>query len=176
MFLLLISSLYVLIAVNDILYRKIPDIFPVLISSIGLGMLIINGDWLEGFTTFGLAAVTFLVLALLCMAGKLGGGDVKLLAASVLLVGSSSFLDFLLLTALAGGVLSLIYILAFLTLNLLPTSSAAAATPISSSKAQSNRLNLLWRIERRRILRRSSIPYGVAISGGSILSLALLSI
>jgi prepilin peptidase CpaA len=182
MFLLLISSLYVLIAVNDILYRKIPDTFPVLISSIGLGMLVINGDWLEGFTTFGLAVVTFLVLALLCIAGKLGGGDVKLLAASVLLVGSGSFLDFLLLTALAGGVLSLIYIAAFLTLKLLPTkllptsSAAPPPPPISSRKARSNRLNLLWRIERRRILRRSSIPYGVAISGGSILSLALLSI
>jgi prepilin peptidase CpaA len=177
MFLLLISGLYVLISVNDILYRKIPNAFPVLISFIALGMLVINGDWLEGFTTLGLAVATFLVLALLCMAGKLGGGDVKLLAASVLLIGSGSFLDFLLLTALAGGVLSLIYIAAFLTLRLLPTSSAAAASaPISSNKTRNNRLNLLWRIERRRILRRSSIPYGVAISGGSILSLAMLSI
>ena len=41
----------------------------------------------------------------------------SLLAASVLLVGASSFLDFLLLTALAGGVLSLIYIAAFLILK-----------------------------------------------------------
>ena len=63
-----------------------------MITSIGLGMLVINGDWLEGLTTLGLAVATFLVLALLCMAGKLGGGDVKLLAASVMLVGASSFL------------------------------------------------------------------------------------
>ena len=80
-------------------------------------MLVINGDWLEGFTTLGLAVATFFVLALLCMAGKLGGGDVKLLAASVLLVGASSFFDFLILTALAGGVLSLVYIAAFLILK-----------------------------------------------------------
>jgi prepilin peptidase CpaA len=176
MFLFFISSLYALVAVNDILYRKIPDTFPILISFIGLGMLVINGDWLEGFTTFGLAVVTFLVLALLCMAGKLGGGDVKLLAASVLLVGASSFFDFLLLTALAGGVLSLVYIAAFLILKVLPASPAAAATSVSSRKTLITRIHLLWRIERRRILRRSSIPYGVAISGGSILSLAMLSI
>ena len=174
MCLLLISSLYILVSVNDVIYRKIPDAFPALITSIGLGMLVINGDWLEGFTTLGLAAATFLVLALLCMAGKLGGGDVKLIAASVLLIGANSFFDFLLLTALVGGVLSLVYIAAFMILKLLPTPSATAATS-SSNKTWKSRLSLLWRIERRRILRRSSIPYGVAISGGSILSLATLS-
>jgi prepilin peptidase CpaA len=72
-----------------------------------------------------------------------------------------------------GGVLSLVYIAAFMILKLLPTPSAAATS--SSSKTWKSRLSLLWRIERRRILRRSSIPYGVAISGGSILSLATLS-
>jgi prepilin peptidase CpaA len=174
MFLLLLSVVYLIVAAYDVCYRKIPDVFPALITFIGLGMLVINGDWLEGFTTLVLAVVTFLVLALLCMAGKLGGGDVKLLAASVLLVGASSFFDFLLLTALAGGVLSLVYITAFVTLKLLPTPSATA-TPVSLGKVSKSRLSLLWRIERRRILRCSSIPYGVAISGGSILSLATLS-
>ena len=132
--------------------------------------LSLNGDWLEGFTTLGLAIGTFFVLALLCMAGKLGGGDVKLLAASVLLVGAGSFFDFLLLTALAGGVLSLIYIAAFLMLKHLPATFAAVS--VSPSKSRDTlRLILLWRIERRRILRRSSIPYGVAISAGSLLAL-----
>jgi prepilin peptidase CpaA len=173
MFLLLVSGLYLLASAHDVCYRKIHDIFPILISSIGLGMLVINGDWLEEFTTFGLAVVTFLILALLCMAGILGGGDVKLATASVLLVGAGSFLDFLLLTALAGGVLSLIYIAAFLMLKHLPVTSAAAS--VSPDKAWGTlRLNLLWRIERRRILRRSSVPYGVAISAGSLLALTIL--
>jgi prepilin peptidase CpaA len=105
----------------------------------------------------------------------LGGGDVKLLAASVLLVGAGSFFDLLLLTALAGGVLSLVYISAFVIVKNLPKPSAITAQ-ISSSKSWKRRLNLLWRIERRRILRCSSIPYGIAISGGSILSLAALSV
>jgi prepilin peptidase CpaA len=175
MFLLIVSVIFGLVSVYDFCYRKIPDVFPALITSIGLGMLVINGDWLGGFTTLGLAVATFFVLALLCMAGKLGGGDVKLLAASVLLVGASSFFDFLILTALAGGVLSLVYIAAFLILKGLSTPSAAAAS-VLPSKILKSRLHLLWRIERRRILRRSSIPYGIAISGGSILSLAMLSI
>jgi prepilin peptidase CpaA len=169
MFLLIISGLYLLISANDICYRKIPNKFLISIALIGIVMLINKGDWLEGFTTLGLAVATFLVLALLCMAGKLGGGDVKLLAASVLLVGASSFVDFFFLTALAGGVLSVIYIAAFLTMKLLPTPSATALIP--SSKTWRSRLGLLWRIERRRILRRSSIPYGVAISAGSLLAL-----
>jgi prepilin peptidase CpaA len=175
MFLLIISVIFGLVSVYDLCYRKIPDAFPVLISSIGLGILVINGDWLEGLTTLGLAAATFLVLALLCMAGKLGGGDVKLLAASILLVGAGSFFDLLLLTTLVGGVLSLVYISAFVILKLLPKPPAIAAQ-ISSSKSWKRRFSLFWRIERRRILRRSSIPYGVAISGGSILSLAALSV
>jgi prepilin peptidase CpaA len=170
MLLLFISIVYLVISAYDISYRKIPNIFPAILAASGLGMIVLGGDWLEGFTRVGLAAATFLGLALLCMAGKLGGGDVKLLAASVLLVGAGSFLDFLLLTALAGGMLSLIYVAAFLMLKHLPTNSAVA--PISPAKARDTlRLNLLWRIERRRILRRSSIPYGVAISAGSLLVL-----
>jgi prepilin peptidase CpaA len=170
MFLLFISVLYLLVSACDVFYRKIPNAFPALITASGLGMLVLGADWVEGFTTVGLSATTFLALALLCMAGKLGGGDVKLLAASVLLVGASSFFDFLLLTALAGGVLSLIYIAAFLILKHFPTTSAEV--PISLDKARDTfRLNLLWRIERRRILRRSSVPYGVAISAGSLLAL-----
>jgi prepilin peptidase CpaA len=160
-----------LVSVHDIFYRKIPDIFPALITASALGMLVFGGNWLEGFTAVGFAAGTFLVLALLCMAGKLGGGDVKLMAASVLLVGAGSFLEFLLLTALSGGVLSLIYIAVFLMLKHLPAPSAAV--PVSLDKARGTlRLNLLWRIERRRILRRSSVPYGVAISAGSLLVLS----
>jgi prepilin peptidase CpaA len=170
MFLLLISGLYLLISLHDVFYRKIPDIFPILLTFVGLGTLVLGGDWVEGLATLGLAVATFLVLALLCMAGKLGGGDVKLLAASVLLVGASSFFDFLLLTVLAGGILSLVYIAAFLVLKIPPTSSVAVL-PVSASKTRKNQLDLLWRVERRRILRRSSIPYGVAISGGSLLAL-----
>jgi prepilin peptidase CpaA len=169
MLLLFISTVYSWVSLYDILYRKIPDALSALITVSGFMVLALSGDWLEGFTTVCLAAGTFLVLALLCMAGKLGGGDVKLMAASVLLVGAGSFLDFLLLTALAGGVLSLIYIAAFLILKHMHTSSAASL--VSSSKALDTfQLNLLWRIERRRILRRSSIPYGVAISAGSLLT------
>ena len=99
MFLLLIASLYLVVSASDVCYRKIPNIFPVLIVASGFVILVLSGDWLEGLTRVGLAAGTFLVLALLCMAGKLGGGDVKLMAASVLLVGAGSFLNFLLLTA-----------------------------------------------------------------------------
>ena len=55
MFLLIISCLYLLVSVNDICYRKIPDIFPIVLSSVGLGILVINDDWVKGFTTLGLA-------------------------------------------------------------------------------------------------------------------------
>jgi prepilin peptidase CpaA len=172
--LLFVASIYSMASIYDICYRKIPDILPASISVIGLAMVFANKTILEGVATLGLGAATFIALALLCMAGKLGGGDVKLLAASVLLVGANSFFDLFVLTALSGGVLSLVYFAAFLTLKALPASPEAGRA--ASGKTLKARLHLLWRIERRRILRRSSVPYGVAISGGSILSLTMLSV
>ena len=174
MFLLPISIIYLLVSVHDIAFRKIPDTFPILISTLGLAILVINGDWFSAVMTMGLASITFLLLAILCMAGKIGGGDVKLVAASVLLVGAGYFLDFLLLTALAGGVVSLVYLTASLILKFLAYLFPTLANP-PSYKRSKNRLNLLWQIERRRILRLSSIPYGVAISGGSLLTLTLMA-
>ena len=55
MFLLFISGLYIVISIYDVCSRKIPNSFPFLIALIGLGILVINGDWLEGLTTVGLA-------------------------------------------------------------------------------------------------------------------------
>jgi prepilin peptidase CpaA len=173
MLLLIICVIYILVSAYDISFRTIPDIFPVSIAAIGSGLLLVNGDWVSATTTLGLAVTTYLLLALLCIYGKIGGGDVKLLAASVLLVGAGFFVDFVLLTALAGGVLSLAYLAANLFLKLSAKSSKLAANS-SSHKKSKNRLSLLWQIERRRILRSSSVPYGIAISVGSLLTMTLM--
>jgi prepilin peptidase CpaA len=166
------ASLYSIVAWFDITRRIIPDMVSIILAGFGILVILLGSNWAAALSTIGLAAGTFLALALLCMMGKMGGGDVKLISASVLLVGAGSFLDFMLLTALAGGVLALIYLVAFVILKHLPAASAAVPAPPRKMR-NAFRLGLLWRIERRRILRRSSVPYGVAIAGGSLLSLAL---
>ena len=63
------------------------------------------------FTRIGLAAAcgvaVFAIGALGFAAGVLGGGDVKLMAAASLFAGPALLLDFLMIVALAGGVLGL---------------------------------------------------------------------
>lgn len=60
------------------------------------------------FGTAGCAAAVFLVGALLYSRGLIGGGDVKLLAAATLWAGPASTPTLLIVTAVLGGLLTLV--------------------------------------------------------------------
>jgi prepilin peptidase CpaA len=89
-----------------------------------------------GVVVFGVGAAAF-------AAGALGGGDVKLLAAVSLFAGPAGLVDFLAITAVAGGLLG-VAILAGA-----PIGQPAAAGPL-----------------RARL--RSGLPYGPAIAAGGL--------
>lgn len=102
--------------------------------------------WTAGLVVAGVVlAAGFLLFAL----GRMGGGDAKLLAAVSLWAGTELLLDFLLLTALAGGVMAL-----FLWLNhrwsRSPSLVAFAATQASPEFA------------------RQPMPYGLAVFVGAV--------
>jgi prepilin peptidase CpaA len=80
-------------------------------------------------------------------AGWVGGGDVKLMAATALWIGPGSFIDFLLVTAIAGGLISVM---------MLSGIRFTAAQLADSTGLADIRDVLLGR----------SIPYGVAIAAG----------
>jgi prepilin peptidase CpaA len=80
---------------------------------------------------------------------RIGGGDVKLMAATALWAGADYGIDFLLLTALAGGVLSVGLLL---------------------------RLNYGWVIGWPAVDTRKAVPYGVAIATGGMYVAAKLLI
>lgn len=99
-------SLYTDISRGKI-YNKIT--FP----SIGIGLLL--NVWLSGWdgakaslAGIGLGAVVFIVIAVLRL---MGGGDAKLLLAVGALKGFSFLLQTLLFTALAGGVLAILFLI-----------------------------------------------------------------
>jgi prepilin peptidase CpaA len=102
------------------------------------------------FTRIGLAAgcgaVVFAIGALGFAAGVLGGGDVKLLAASSLFAGPALLLDFLMVTALAGGVLGL---------AMLAGARIGPAAPAAGDASVAGRL-------------RGGLPYGPAIAAGGL--------
>jgi prepilin peptidase CpaA len=117
------------------------------------------GGWVLGtlsFTTVGLALATavavFAAGAAAFAAGALGGGDVKLLAAASLFAAVGPIADFLLVTALAGGVLGVAVL------------AGAPISPLAPAADATLRTRL-----------RSGLPYGPAIAAGGLWVAASLS-
>ena len=119
--------------------------------------------WAQGtlsLVSLGLAAAcavgVFAVGALAFALGGLGGGDVKLLAASSLFAGPALMFDFVIVTALAGGLLSIAILVGA------PIGPAVPATPSGETTVR-GRL-------------RSGLPYGPAIAAGGLWVAASLAL
>jgi prepilin peptidase CpaA len=153
-YLLATSCLLLLIAaLHDIAARTIPDLICLALAFLGVARHLPDGRLPIAL----LASFLILLLAVpLWWRGLTGGGDVKLLTAVALLVPPGRVTDLLLVMALVGGALALLY----LTLApLLP--EPAAARPAATTAR-------ILRIEQWRIRRRGPLPYGVAIAAGAI--------
>jgi prepilin peptidase CpaA len=99
-------------ALSDVAYRKVPNalcgLLPVLfVLQAGLhGM-----PWFALLVHMACGAVVLTAGFALFSAGVFGGGDAKLLAAASAWFGFETLVPFLLATALAGGVLALIWLM-----------------------------------------------------------------
>jgi prepilin peptidase CpaA len=102
--------------------------------------------------TVGCAAAVFALGALAFAVGVLGGGDVKLLAAASLFAGPALMVDFLMVTALAGGLLGL------------ATFAGARIGPAAPGGDDSASARL-----------RGGLPYGPAIAAGGLWVTAALA-
>jgi prepilin peptidase CpaA len=113
-----------------------------------------------------IAAVTFAVLFVIWLLGAMGGGDVKLWAATALLIPPmlQPELAFVLRVVVFGGVLAILY----LSLRLL--------VPKPRASRPSGLLPRVLRAEAWRICRRAPLPYACAIAGGAIVTLLPLSL
>lgn len=136
------AALFAVAAVNDLRSRRIPNLVTLLLALLGLvrigSDLVAGGAWLAAAGDLGMAFLVFTLGALAFRFGVLGGGDVKLLAAGSLFFGAVGSGGYLLLTALAGGLLALGFL------------ASCLALPGGSRKA------------------RPSLPYAVAIAAGGI--------
>jgi prepilin peptidase CpaA len=99
-----------------------------------------------GIAVFAVAAAAF-------VAGVLGGGDVKLLAAMSLFAGPTRLVDFLTITALVGGLLGLAIL-----------AGAPIGRPVAAGDA-----SLKARL-------RQGLPYGPAIAAGGLWVAASLGV
>jgi prepilin peptidase CpaA len=148
-------------AVTDLKERIIPDELTILIALSGLILCLAARPaevWLGPIA----AAVVFLGFGLLCRYGMIGGGDVKLMAAVTLLVPPHEIGKLLIAIALAGGVLSCVYLGASFFVRSVPLENL----PLEAGGGAA--LTRWFRLESARIASRNQAPYAIAILGGVI--------
>lgn len=134
--------LFVFTAYGDVRTLRIPNMLVAAIAALGVLRLIVIGDLSTAVYTVGASVVILIVTFLLFWRGLLGGGDAKLLSATVLLVGYHDLFSFLFLMSICGVLvtLAILFIQKYLPLYLGPR--LAVCVPMA----------------------RLSVPYGVAIA------------
>lgn len=147
-------------AVEDTCRRIIPDTVPAAIAALAM-----IPPGLDGGATWGgagLALLAGLVLSVMSARGWIGGGDVKLAVALILLGGIGRFAAFIVGTALAGGVLSLVYAAGWFVFRRLRLVRRLLR------RCGGRRAGLIRLVieETHRVATRHSVPYGVALAAG----------
>ncbi len=149
------AGLLLLAVQKDLCFRSVPNWISGAI--VLLGTVLRFGDGTLAAAALA-ASLLFVCLAALWQLGILGGADVKLMAASGLLVPPASVPGYCVAVLMCGGVLSLCY----LGLRVLP----APAFPAGRRRAR------LFRLERRRARRGDGLPYVLAVAAGAFISIS----
>lgn len=143
-------------ALHDIAFRSLPDWVSLVLAADGCLVRVLQHSLPAGLACgLGMFAAAWICWRL----GWLGGGDVKLLGATSILVPPDFVFGYIAAVALAGGGLGLLYLL---------LEQLVPALPLR------HRASLAWRVlvvECRRIRRRTSLPYATAISFAALLVL-----
>jgi prepilin peptidase CpaA len=161
----LLIPLALFISYYDVCYRRIPNAFVVATLAIGLLMNVGFAGIDGALTSLGGCALAFFLMFVLHVFGAMGAGDVKLFAAIGAVMGLHLVLPMFFVVILTGGVLGVISMLRsrepklvmmrvfHIVMGVLPGHSVPRF-PIPED-------------------RRYTIPYGVAITLGSLISLAI---
>jgi prepilin peptidase CpaA len=157
--------LALLISYYDVCYRRIPNAFVLATLATGILINVIFGGIDGALASLGGCALAFFLMFVLHVFGAMGAGDVKLFAAIGAVVGLPLVLPMFFVVILTGGILGVISMLRagdpkltmmrvlHIVIGVLP-GHTVPRFPIPED-------------------RRSTIPYGVAITLGSLISLAI---
>jgi prepilin peptidase CpaA len=153
---------------HDVRYRRIPNMLVLTALIAGLAINLLFGGWHglgSSFLGFGLG---FIPMLLLHIFGAMGAGDVKLFGAVGTILGVSVMPITLVLVAMLGGVLAILTTLRAGTV--LTTLHGVARIFVGILPG--------WEMPRFAMApdRRHTIPYGVAIMLGSLISAALFRV
>jgi len=99
-------GMLITIAYGDMRTRRIPNALAAAIAILGLARMLLADDPVAAGHTLVASAAVLAVTFLLFWQGAFGGGDAKLISATIMLVGFHDMFDFLLLMSLSGAVLA----------------------------------------------------------------------
>ncbi len=134
------------VALMDLRTRRIPNALTVAAAAVALVLAVAQAGW-HGAVIAGMGLLTGLVIFLpLCLAGKLGAGDAKAMAAVGAFLGPAGVLLAALYTLVAGGI------------------TGAVALVSSRSSAGQQEASAVG---------RQAVPYGLAIAFGTLASIVL---
>ena len=154
--------LAIIIAYYDVRYRRIPNAFVLATLAGGLAVNAIFGGLAGVTASFMGCALGFVLMFMLHVFGAMGAGDVKLFAAIGAVTGAHLILPTFLVVVLTGGLLAIVSII---RAGLLVTTMLRVLQIL---------VGLLpgWEMPKFAVPadRRHTIPYGVAITIGSIIS------
>ena len=165
LYITLLAPLAVVIAYYDVRYRRIPNAF---VLAALVGGLTINAIF-AGFggllASLSGCALAFFPLFIMHIFGAMGAGDVKLFAAVGAIVGAGLVLPTLLIVMITGGLIAVYSMI------------RAGTVRATMQRVVMILVGLLpgWQMPRFAVPadRRHTIPYGVAIMIGSLISVAL---
>lgn len=105
------TVVFVIASYEDLRHRSIPNYLPAVLAGTAVVKWIVIGQLASALWALAAAAIVLAVTGFMFAQGWLGGGDVKLLTAAVLLIGAPDAPALLLGMAVIGGVLSLAMLL-----------------------------------------------------------------
>lgn len=161
----LLIPLAVIITYYDVRYRRIPNAFVLATLLSGLTLNLILGGLQGAMASLGGCIFAFTLMFILHVFGAMGAGDVKLFAAIGSVMGAQLVLPTFFIVILTGGVLAVCLML------------RTGAIRDTMQRVLQILVGLLpgWQMPRFSVPadRRLTIPYGVAITFGSLISLAI---
>ena len=155
---ILLPPLFCIAGYTEIKSHRIPNFATISVMVLALfSSFLCRGNEAFLSSLYGLLAGGGVLLPF-CLAGVLGGGDFKLMAAVGAVVGWPFILPVMYFTALTGGIIAVIILL-------------WKGRLLSESIRFFRRLIGIRDQEKRAFHRHLTLPYGLAIAGGTILAL-----
>jgi prepilin peptidase CpaA len=148
------------IAYSDLRTRRIPNAMCLGIAVLGLARIALAGDGLAAAYSLATATAVFSAAILLFSRGAIGGGDVKLATAMVLLLDHRQVFGFLVLMSVCGGVLALAILAREMVRQHVIRASRLPRGPPLITEATT-------------LPGRPTVPYGVAIAAAGAITLIL---